>query len=671
MGQRFLLLGFILSGLAGSTACSGNASDDDDDVGGGGEGEGEGEGEEGEGEGEGNCIDADGDGAGVGDACESDDCDDSDPNTIAQCGESCDDNPLRAGCPCEAGAVVACYMGPDGTANNGVCAAGLKTCGADGWGGCDGQVLPTVSVETACNEIDDNCDGTVDEGVKSVCNDCNAECVEICVGVGCDAPFEADEGRSIIQNPDGSITLSGAAAVSNFVIWVANSQEGTVSKVNTRTREEEGRYGTMDPDLIGAGSFNGQMSPSRTTVNPHGDVVVSNREGSHGGSTKILASDCPDVNRNGQIETSTGRGDVLEWGEDECVAWYVDEIPFARGSAFEIRAELDGGIHEYVWIGSYNLGQNGTIFEVDSIEGEKTGQEIPTTGAYGLAMGPGGLLWSVGLGGCPVSTDTTSLEQTVYGCGPNGGAYGLAVDSEGRVWIGSGTSRLTPWEELWETPIGAQVSGGGITVDAFGNAYSGQFGGNQAYKIDGETMETTQLPNMGGHGWAVDFDGYIWSVDMNNSAHVMDPETFEVEHVSPPFVGPYTYSDMTGFQLQNTVTPAGVYERLFEVCAPEETLNLSQLDWEADVPAGAGISFRIKHASAIEELQNMGWIDVGSIPADPSPIDVAARLVAAGVDVDHLGHFVMVEATLQSIDRLNRPTLHSFMLRYSCSIIIQ
>jgi hypothetical protein len=100
------------------------------------------------------------------------------------------------------------------------------------------------------------------------------------------------------------------------------------------------------------------------------------------------------------------------------------------------------------------------------------------------------------------------------------------------------------------------VSGGGITVDAFGNAYTGEFGWGGAYKIDGETMETTALPGMGGHGWAVDFDGYIWSVDMTNAAHVMDPETLEVEDVTPPFQSPYTYSDMTGFQLQNTVTPA-------------------------------------------------------------------------------------------------------------------
>ena len=106
----------------------------------------------------------------------------------------------------------------------------------------------------------------------------------------------------------------------------------------------------------------------------------------------------------------TGGDSVLEWGEDECVSWYVTDISAARGSAFEIRADVDGaqgGIHEYVWIASYSLGstQTGTIYEVDSETGEKTGREIADTPGYGLAMGPGGLLWSTGLGLCPRSTD--------------------------------------------------------------------------------------------------------------------------------------------------------------------------------------------------------------------------------------------------------------------------
>jgi hypothetical protein len=662
--RRWYLLLSLSWFLALAPGCGGTTKDngDDDDVGGDADADGDSD--------TGNCVDLDGDGAGIGDGCSADDCDDTDPGTTSQCGEGCDTNPERLGCACNDGAVVACYMGPDGTAGNGVCASGLKHCTADVWGGCEGQVLPSTDVETDCNEEDDNCDGTVDEGVQSVCGDCNPDCSQLCIGVGCDEPFDPEGGRSIVQNPDGSLTLSGAASVNNFVIWVANSGAGTVSKINTRTHEEEGRYVTS-PSGEGWSS-----SPSRTTVNPHGDVVVSNRQDPGGGSTKILASDCPDQNGNGVVETSTGGDDVMAWEEDECMVWYVDDIPSARGSAFEIRAELDGGIREYVWVGSYPLwGNAGTVYEIDSLEGEKTGRELPNTAAYGLAMGPGGILWSVGLGLSPVATDTTTLEQTAYA---GGSAYGIAVDADGRVWIGSTVSRLDPETETWETPVDENgnaypVSGGGITVDAHGNAYTGEYawgGGGSAYKIDAETMEVTLLPGMGGHGWAVDFDGFIWSVDMQDAAHVMDPETLEVEDVRPPFTSPYTYSDMTGFQLQNTVTPAGIYERMFETCeSTEESLHLSSLSWEADVPAGSAVSFRIKHGNTVEELDAMAWIDVGATPPDNSPIDLDLALQDAGVDTADLGHLVLVEVTLQSVDRLNRPVLYSFALSWSCSNI--
>ena len=59
-------------------------------------------------------------------------------------------------------------------------------------------------------------------------------------------------------------------------VWIANSTEGTVSKINTRTGIEEGRYLTR---ADGAGN------PSRTSVSVDGSAAaVANR---HGGVVKI------------------------------------------------------------------------------------------------------------------------------------------------------------------------------------------------------------------------------------------------------------------------------------------------------------------------------------------------------------------------------------------------
>jgi hypothetical protein len=69
-------------------------------------------------------------------------------------------------------------------------------------------------------------------------------------------------------------------------IWVANSGEGTISKIDTQTLVEHGRY-RVRPDSAG--------SPSRTSVNLSGDVAVANR---NGGVTKVYAdpADCKESN---------------------------------------------------------------------------------------------------------------------------------------------------------------------------------------------------------------------------------------------------------------------------------------------------------------------------------------------------------------------------------------
>ena len=594
------------------------------------------------------CVDLDGDGAGVGAGCPLQDCDDTDPGTTTECGDDCAARPFRAGCPCADIDVVPCYMGPAGTGGVGTCVPGLKVCTAGRWGACDGQSFPAAG-ET-CDGRDEDCNGVVDDGVQSACGDCNFTCTETCVGVGCEAPFVADAGRNLDLNPDGSLSLGGVISPQNLVIWIANSEQGTVSKIDTRTRRELGRYRTawgLYPD------------PSRTTVNPHGDVVVANRQ--HDSATKILASDCPDRNHDGVIQTSTGTDDVLAWSdrdqwEDECIVWNVDGIRAARGSAFEVRAELDGGLREVVWVGSYPFA-NGTVYEIDSVLGEKTGRELPETGAYGLAMGPGGILWSVALSGCPVATDTTTLEQTSYPCPPEGGgAYGLAVDSEGRVWIGNATARLVPATGTWELPA-AQVYGSGITVDDRGNAYTGE--GQGGFRIDGETMEVTPLPGMNGHGWAVDFDGDVWAVDLQaNSAHVMDPDTLEVTDVTPPFAYPYTYSDMTGVMLMNTIAPAGIYEHVLELGRCDEGSFLDALAYDADLPAGGSLTLRLRSADTADLLVGEEWIAIGSAPADPSPIELDPRIAVGGV--------VAIEVTFATTEPAAKPTLARFALRTIC-----
>jgi hypothetical protein len=74
------------------------------------------------------------------------------------------------GCECIGGETRSCYTGPAGTAGVGPCRAGTQMCldaggGASAWGSCAGVVLPGSEV---CNGVDDDCDGTIDDGCACV-----------------------------------------------------------------------------------------------------------------------------------------------------------------------------------------------------------------------------------------------------------------------------------------------------------------------------------------------------------------------------------------------------------------------------------------------------------------------------------------------------------------------
>lgn len=70
--------------------------------------------------------------------------------------------PGASGAVCIAGDLVECYTGPAETRSVGLCRPGKRTCAVAGtWGACVGEVLPRAE---SLNGLDDNCDGSTDEG---------------------------------------------------------------------------------------------------------------------------------------------------------------------------------------------------------------------------------------------------------------------------------------------------------------------------------------------------------------------------------------------------------------------------------------------------------------------------------------------------------------------------
>src|SRR4029079_4796101 len=71
-----------------------------------------------------------------------------------------------------------CYTGPAGSLGKGICTAGVQTCLNGTWGVCVGEVTPQTEV---CNELDDDCDGIVDNGFDlqhdvNNCGTCGHQC---------------------------------------------------------------------------------------------------------------------------------------------------------------------------------------------------------------------------------------------------------------------------------------------------------------------------------------------------------------------------------------------------------------------------------------------------------------------------------------------------------------
>ncbi|MGV3622747.1 MAG: MopE-related protein [Archangium sp.] len=148
-----------------------------------------------------------------------DDCDgtiddgnfDKDMDGVRECDGDCDDNDatIKPGAPeiCDGkdnncdmttdGVATACYSGPMSTAGKGICRNGTQQCQMGmGQGACAGEVLPVLLAdggvpqfnpdagindpEALCNNLDDDCDGIVDDGfdldgdgVTTCENDCD------------------------------------------------------------------------------------------------------------------------------------------------------------------------------------------------------------------------------------------------------------------------------------------------------------------------------------------------------------------------------------------------------------------------------------------------------------------------------------------------------------------
>ncbi len=357
------------------------------------------------------------------------------------------------------------------------------------------------------------------------------------------------EGQPDVNLACGEGGGGGGGAGADFsYIWIANSNESTVSKINTQTLIEEGRYITR-PDSNG--------NPSRTSVNLNGDMAIGNR---NGGVTMIFArhDDCPDASN-----TSSGPADVKAW-PDGCVGWHTPMAYISQRPVAWSAGTFDEATCRYIDTKVWTSGANDPAIDVLLVDGE-TGvieQTVPLPGnvvasyygIYGGAVDSSDNFWGGQLSiGHIVRVDRVSFTVQTWPMPVSG--YGVAVDRNDRVWTcSSQVGRFDYASQTWQT---AQAGGsGGCMPDGADLLW---LANDPLVAVDINSLAVVQsidIPNYV-HGVSIDFDGNVWGPAIyNNEAYRVDPLSGQVDTVTG-LNYPYTYSDMTGFGLHQVGAPSG------------------------------------------------------------------------------------------------------------------
>ncbi|MCC7536939.1 MAG: hypothetical protein IT379_12035 [Deltaproteobacteria bacterium] len=570
---------------------------------------------------------------------------------------------------------------------------------------CDDTNAMRGGVEL-CDRIDNDCDGETDEGLIDIC----AECVPGCEAT--ETPGDpgwmpgADNAEGVIVDEEGALTL-GRMETMSFFVWVAAMDEGTVSKLDSRTNMEVARYpavGAMAP--AGTRPWNEACNwmdqgncPSRTAVDQNFDAFVANRAfGNQGSVTKYAnrEEDCIDRNANGTIDTSrdaNGDGSIdisnpaeFVGPDDECILWTAS-VGGANGvpRAMSIGLAPPDGIVGDVWVGLFNQTQ---ACRLSSATGATVGcYDIGGFHPYGAATDGDGRIWMVDrsvrpgrdiLGWLdPVSTAFT-IVSPMPAAACEAVPYGMTVSPDGSIFLANNGCRpniyrYQPSTDSWlgfSTPSAASVRG--VAADeahlwACVSHGGDNFDGGEDNRV--EQFRLADLGHVATHhlptglapvGCGVSFDGSVWAIaQSNNLAARLDPATGAWTERT---VGlhPYTYSDFIGYGLNVFSEPRGRYRFVVEGCSTGT--NVWQgLRFDGELPPMTAVEIWVRSADTRDGLTAEEWI--GPFVTNP------ANLTAAPGPVPER-RFLEVELRLRTDDRRAAPRIFDVTVAGICEPII-
>lgn len=439
-----------------------------------------------------------------------------------------------------------------------------------------------------------------------------------------------------------------AAAVEDTFpfIWVANSGEGTISKIDTRTGDELGVYSTS-PDSV-------YSDPSRTTVDQDGNVWVGNRN-----SNTIVKvglkefGQCVDRNNNGVIDSSTGRSDIKPWtgsdangAEDECILKYVALQADGVTTPSDIRTvAIDPQNNVFV-------GGSGrtSIFKVNGSTGEIIAAATTLQGHYGGVVDKAGNLWSMQSGSGKVQKTAPDLStSTLIDIGHSG--YGIAIDKYGKVWTteyGTRFSVFDPADPVGTLKVFTQTGNSaaqGIATDDNGDVFiagslSSNVVGHYKQVLDSTGAFTTvsfvanYTVQSGPTGVAVDGVGKVWATNYNSNSVsriglAADPAAAVIDHF-PVGQSPYNYSDMTGRVVRTITNRQGTWEATFD--GGRAGFPWAKVIWKLQqaLPEGTNVEAQVKAVDAEtreEARAKFGAIDYVGVQNDVQLSTVNGRFL--------------------------------------------